>query len=241
MHDSAVAIVQAARRAAGRPRAGRRVRPSVGEQRVGVALAHDLLEVLVGALGGGLVARDDLDLAPFQAGRDLERRQLDARRARRRAGSRRSPTRGSRTAAASRCRYSAGLGDHRAHRLASRAPCPTSAAARAAARAARRRSAARGRASAARRGPGRCRPARAPSAPSGTVACLRLASATASGSMFGQRFVSGRTIAAMRSESGSSSTISRPWKPPTTSAVRSSAVGPRPPLVTTRSRRLARP
>ena len=33
----------------------------------------------------------------------------------------------------------------------------------------------------------------------------------------------------------SSSTISRPWKRPTTSAVRSSAVGPRPPLVTIRS------
>ena len=36
----------------------------------------------------------------------------------------------------------------------------------------------------------------------------------------------------MRPSSASSRTISRPWKRPTTSAVRSSAVGPRPPLVT---------
>ena len=35
----------------------------------------------------------------------------------------------------------------------------------------------------------------------------------------------------MRSSSASSSTISRPQKRPTISAVRSSAVGPRPPLV----------
>ena len=53
--------------------------------------------------------------------------------------------------------------------------------------------------------------------------------------MFGQRFSSGATISAIRSESASSSTISRPWNRPTTSAVRSSAVGPRPPLVITRS------
>ena len=47
--------------------------------------------------------------------------------------------------------------------------------------------------------------------------------------------ISGRRISAIRSSSASSSTISRPWNAPTTSAVRSSAVGPRPPLVTTRS------
>ena len=40
----------------------------------------------------------------------------------------------------------------------------------------------------------------------------------------------------MRSSSAGSSTISRPLKRPTTSAVRSSAVGPRPPLVTISAR-----
>ena len=35
----------------------------------------------------------------------------------------------------------------------------------------------------------------------------------------------------MRPSSASSSTIARPWNSPTTAAVRSSAVGPRPPLV----------
>ena len=39
----------------------------------------------------------------------------------------------------------------------------------------------------------------------------------------------------IRSSSAASSTIGRPAKPPTTSAVRSSAVGPSPPLVTIRS------
>ena len=42
-------------------------------------------------------------------------------------------------------------------------------------------------------------------------------------------------MSAIRSSSASSSTISRPWNRPTTSAVRSSAVGPRPPLVMIRS------
>ena len=68
-------------------------------------------------------------------------------------------------------------------------------------------------------------------APAGIVACLRLAAAIASRSRLGQRLASGLTISAMRSESSSSSTISRPWKRPTTSAVTSSAVGPSPPLV----------
>ncbi len=72
-------------------------------------------------------------------------------------------------------------------------------------------------------------------APSGTVACLRLPSRTASMSTFGKRLASGRRISAMRSSTAGSSVISRPWKRPTTSAVRSSAVGPSPPLVITRS------
>ena len=72
-------------------------------------------------------------------------------------------------------------------------------------------------------------------APAGIVACLRLPARMASRSRFGQRLISGARIWAMRSCSASSSTISRPWKRPTTSAVRSSAVGPRPPLVSTRS------
>ena len=44
----------------------------------------------------------------------------------------------------------------------------------------------------------------------------------------------------MRSSSASSSTISRPAKPATTSAVRSSAVGPSPPLVIDQVHALAR-
>ena len=56
-------------------------------------------------------------------------------------------------------------------------------------------------------------------APAGIVACLRLAARIASRSRFGQRVISGLTISAIRSESASSSTISRPWNLPTTSAV----------------------
>ena len=72
-------------------------------------------------------------------------------------------------------------------------------------------------------------------APSGTIACLRFPARTASMSMSGKRLASGRRISAIRSSTAGSSFISRSWKRPTTSAVRSSAVGPSPPLVITRS------
>src|SRR5829696_3182141 len=72
-------------------------------------------------------------------------------------------------------------------------------------------------------------------APSGTVACLRVEASIAAWSRLRQRRSIGSTIAAIRRSSSSSSTGSRPWKRPTTSAVRSSAVGPRPPVVTIRS------
>ena len=70
-------------------------------------------------------------------------------------------------------------------------------------------------------------------APTGTSACLRVPSRHASMSRFGKRCSSGSSFAAIRPCSGSSSARSRPWNAATTSIVRSSAVGPRPPLVIT--------
>ena len=70
------------------------------------------------------------------------------------------------------------------------------------------------------------------SAPAGTSACLRTPAATASGSADQpRREVSRSTIVAMRCSRSGSSADGRPWKRPTTSAVRSSAVGPSPPVV----------
>ena len=65
--------------------------------------------------------------------------------------------------------------------------------------------------------------------PRGIIACLRLAARIASVSNRRQRLAKARRIAAIFSSISSSSTISRPAKRPTTSAVRSSAVGPSPP------------
>ena len=63
-----------------------------------------------------------------------------------------------------------------------------------------------------------------------------LGAAIASGSVRQPcRSLSRTTIAAIRRCSSGSSTVGRPWKSPTTRAVRSSAVGPRPPLVINRS------
>src|SRR6185436_5932562 len=72
-------------------------------------------------------------------------------------------------------------------------------------------------------------------APSGISACLRLAALTASKSQWLKRAISGFRIAAILSSSSSSSTSSRSVKRATISTVMSSAVGPRPPLVTIRS------
>ena len=77
-------------------------------------------------------------------------------------------------------------------------------------------------------------------APSGITACLRFDTRIASGSRLGQRLIIGARISAIRSSSRASSTISRPQKRPTISAVRSSAVGPRPPLVITSANRCSR-
>jgi hypothetical protein len=49
----------------------------LGEQRVGVAFAHDRHEGLIDRGVGRLKARDDLDLAAAQAGRDLDPLQID--------------------------------------------------------------------------------------------------------------------------------------------------------------------
>ena len=70
-------------------------------------------------------------------------------------------------------------------------------------------------------------------APAGTTACLRLERLRASRSRFGQRASIGSRMPQIRSSSAGSSSISRPENRATISAVRSSAVGPRPPLVTT--------
>ena len=74
------------------------------------------------------------------------------------------------------------------------------------------------------------------SAPSGTIACLRLAAITASSSNLKLRFLAKRRrIVAIFASISWSSFSGRPAKRPTISPVRSSAVGPRPPLVTIRS------
>ena len=73
------------------------------------------------------------------------------------------------------------------------------------------------------------------SAPSGTSACLRFAVRTASGSSSVKRFISGFRISAILPSRSSSRPSGRPVKPATTSIVMSSAVGPSPPLVITRS------
>ena len=113
-------------------------------------------------------------------------------------------------------------------------PPPTSAAARAAARGAPPPWAGpAGRHHHARR---RAHRIDARGAPSGTMACLRLAARTASKSRLGQRSHQ-RRAGCRRSapRARSSRTSGRPAKRATISMVRSSAVGPRPPLVTIRS------
>jgi hypothetical protein len=71
-------------------------------------------------------------------------------------------------------------------------------------------------------------------APSGTIACFRFASRRASASKRNRRANPAR-MSAIRCSISGSSTSSRPANRATASAVRSSAVGPRPPLVTIRS------
>ena len=158
----------------------------------------------------------------------------------RRSTSRRSPTPGSRTAAAcaggrrSRPAIAArnASGSHRRR--------ATSAAARAAARAARRPSGPAGRRrrhDQPGRGADRLEHRRA-GRHDRLLAVGRAAPPPSSRS--GQRTCSARRISPIRSSSASSSTIGRGWNAPTTSAVRSSAVGPSPPLVTIRSTPCAR-
>src|SRR3954452_16943119 len=72
-------------------------------------------------------------------------------------------------------------------------------------------------------------------APSGTVACLRVPVRTASGSIPRQRLSIGRRMYSMRASRAGSWTIARPQNSATIRIVRSSAVGPRPPEVITRS------
>ena len=72
-------------------------------------------------------------------------------------------------------------------------------------------------------------------APRGTSACLRFERRIASWSRSGQRIINPSKIFQIRPSSAGSSSDGRPWKSPTTAAVRSSSVGPKPPLVTMRS------
>ncbi len=88
--------------------------------------------------------------------------------------------------------------------------------------------------------PGTTRPGAVPTgsstaAPAGTSACLRAPSRSPSSLTSRQRSRSPETTPQIRSSSAASTAIGRPATDATTSAVRSSAVGPSPPLVTTRS------
>src|SRR4051812_47333541 len=73
-------------------------------------------------------------------------------------------------------------------------------------------------------------------APAGTSACFRTPAAVdAASARHPRRAIQRSTTAPMRRSSAVSTADGRPWNAPTTSAVRSSAVGPRPPDVMTRS------
>ena len=166
MHDSAVGDRGARGRAAPGDLLVDRA-AVVGEQRVGVALAHDLARTRAYvSRRRRLVARDDLDLAAAQARRDLHRVEVDRRGSARRAASRRSRTPGCRT-----CAASAAVNVRRPRRpraaQRSRSPRATSPAARAAGPAAPRWSGPSARPRAPRRARAPCRRARAPSAPVG--------------------------------------------------------------------------
>ena len=160
----------------------------------------------------GLAARDDLDLAAPQAGRDLQRIEVDpvAPRATRSVSA--ISDSGMPNSRSIRCRYSTAPASRGAGTRRSRPPPPTSPEARAAARAARRRrplAASARRHHQPRRGsrPARGSPrprARSPACgwPAGSPPRRDSASASRSG----------RTISWIRASSASSSTISRPWK-----------------------------
>ena len=182
-----------------------------------VALAHEVRERRVGVRRAGLVQRRDLDLAAPQAGRDLQRREVDPRSARRRRASRRSPTRGSPSAAGSPARTRSRRRSRRGRRP-SRAPCAhigcSSRGGPGSTTTVGRR---RGPSSGGTTTPGAVPTGSSTVAPSGTCACLRVPRAIAARSMFGQRSASGATIAAMRCSSASSSTIARPANSATTS------------------------
>ena len=181
-----------------------------------------------------LVARHDLDLAAPQAGRDLqplERHALALGRAQRLGDLRLGDPEQAqhpppvRRRARERRAQRRGLHRRRPHRLQL-------------ARRARQHHDGRARsrpARAARPAPARSRPARGSSRPAGPPPACGCSPGSPPCRGPASVWRSGRRISAMRSSSASSSTISRPWNSPTTSAVRSSAVGPRPPLVTTRS------
>ena len=131
------------------------------EQRVSMAGGDELDERVIGLLGGRLVDRRDLDLAAAQAGRDLELVELQpavcGRAQRVRDLGLRNPEQADDPAPVGRARPRSPPGTPR-----SDGPSPTSAEARAAVREARRRSGP-SLPPAARRGPARCRPGRAPS------------------------------------------------------------------------------
>ena len=98
MHDSATA---AQRPDSSSATWSSMVEPSTREQRALVALRDQLAHRVPGRLRRRLPARHHLDLGAPQAGRDLERRRTPRSSPRRRAASRRSPTPGCRTGAAS--------------------------------------------------------------------------------------------------------------------------------------------
>ena len=181
-------------------------RAAVGrEHGVAVALGDQGHERVGGRLGRPVRTDHDLELAAAQAGRDLQPVEPDLARPRP-AASPRSRTRGSRTGASS----SGGSAARRLPppgRARSPPPAPSSPAARAA-----------GPGSTTTTCPpaGTTRPGAVPTgssatAPSGTIACLRFAIWSASGSRF-QRRAKRAMISPMRRSSASSSRSGRPAK-----------------------------
>ena len=84
-------------------------------------------------------------------------------------------------------------------------------------------------------GRARCPPARGSSRPAGRRACLRFAARTASSSRSGQRGAAARGSPRSAPRAPRRAPSRAPGTRPRPRAVRSSAVGPSPPLVTTRS------
>ncbi len=204
-------------------------RAVLGEELARVALAIRSRRPLVGGLRGGLLAGDHLHLGAAQAGGDLERARSPRLAPRPRAASRRSPTPASRTGAASAAR---------------RSVRPATASWKASV------STARGHIACSSRGgpgsttivglpgttsPARCPPGRSRGRPRARAPACGWRRAPRRSPSGGSASSAAAGCRRCRSSRSSSSNSGRPVNAATISTVRSSAVGPRPPLVITRS------